>query len=206
MAIRLKILTGAFLLLVLVAPSCTTDEGIETDTVEEVTSTDASVSSDVAPTSTVISSTTVPVEPVPTTTSPPGAPGAEEGSVRNMVLPTGDEIPIVTANHDAPAATALTSNPVCDALTPGRTGTTLEWQSAEGGGEQRIDLTVFFRGFEEGAFVATPTLESGQSAYRLLDTDPGAQYEWRILTRSEDGWVTSETTTFRGAVCVIDQP
>ena len=206
MATRTKILTGAIVLLVLAAPSCTSNDGAATDPVDEATSTDASDSSDV--TQTVISSTTTPppVEPVPTTTSPPGVPGAEEGSVRSMVLPTSDGIPILPANRDAPAATALTSNPECDALTPGRTATTLAWQPAEGGGEQRVDLTVFFRGFEEGAFVATPTLQSGQSAYRLFDPDPGAQYEWRVLTRYEGGWVTSETTTFRGAVCIVDQP
>jgi hypothetical protein len=203
---RLKILTAAFVLLVLVAPSCTTDDGIETDTVEEVTSTNTSASSDVAPT--VTTSTTAPpsVEPVPTTTSPPGAPGAEEGSLRAMVLPNSDETTIVPPSGDAPASTTLTSNPECDAITPGRTATTLAWQPAKGGGEQRVDLTVFFRGFETEAFVATPTLPPEQTAYRLLDPDPGAQYEWRVLTRYEDGWVTSETTTFRGAICVVDQP
>ena len=72
--------------------------------------------------------------------------------------------------------------------------------------EQRVDLTFFFQGFESGDFVATPTLPPGQTAYLLLDTEPGVQYQWRVLTRATNEWVSSAVATFRGAVCVVDEP
>ncbi len=98
----------------------------------------------------------------------------------------------------------LSSAPECDASTPGRTVTVLTWNPVVSAGEQRIDLTIFFNGFESGDFIGTPVLPSAQSTYRLLDLEPGLQYEWRVLTRVEGGWGSSSTATFRGMVCVVD--
>jgi len=125
--------------------------------------------------------------------------------VPSLVLPE-DGVTVVEATEGQEVATDLTSEPRCDATTPGRTASALSWRAPAEGAEQRVDLTFFFQGFETGDFVATPTLPPGQTAYLLLDTEPGLQYQWRVLTRTINEWVSSDAATFRGAVCVVDEP
>jgi hypothetical protein len=115
-----------------------------------------------------------------------------------------DGVSILEPVGGRPLASGLTADPECDVTEPGRTAAVLEWVPAPAGGEQRVEVTAFFRGFETGDFVATPTLPEGRSHYRLLDPEPGARYEWRVLTHGEDGWTPSEPAAFHGAPCIID--
>lgn len=152
----------------------------------------------------VTPTTSSPPEPSSSTSAPEPA-GTETGSVPSLLVPD-DGVPVVEAVDGQEVAANLTSEPQCDATTPGRTASALSWRAPAGSAEQRVDLTFFFQGFQSGDFVATPTLPPGQTAYLLLDTEPGVQYQWRVLTRTTDEWVPSDVATFRGAICVVDEP
>ena len=196
------LLVGLLLLVVACAGKGGSPTASTTVPTSGVTTSDVTIpgSTDTTPTSTTGTSS-----PTTSTIADPGPAGTEVGSLRSMTAPS-DDLPVVSSTGDGGSANILTSSPECDVATPGRTATDLAWATPQDGGEQRIDLTAFFRGFESGDFVATPTLPPGQTSYRLLDTEPGAQYEWRVLTRSRDGWVASQSETFRGAACIVDAP
>ena len=208
------------LLLVFFVASCSSQTSSSptssTIIVTTTTTTTTTTTSTTATTAVTNPPTTDTTEPsvTPTTSSPP-EPGTstsvpkpadtETGSVPSLLAPE-DGVPVVDAADRQEVATDLTSEPRCDATTPGRTASALSWRAPAEGTEQRVDLTFFFQGFESGNFVATPTLPPGQMAYLLLDTEPGVQYQWRVLTRTTNEWISSEVATFRGAVCVVDEP
>lgn len=189
------------LLLALFATSCS--DGTSSSTTSTTTATTRpSTTHTTAPTETPTTSS--PPEPGSSTSVPEPA-GTETGSVPSLVAPD-DGVPVVEAVDGQEVATNLTSEPQCDATTPGRTASALSWRAPAEDAQQRVDLTFFFQGFQSGDFVATPTLAPGQTAYLLLDTEPGVQYQWRVLTRTRDEWVSSDVALFRGAVCVVDEP
>ena len=141
-----------------------------------------------------------------TSTAPPSSevapPGTDSGSIDAMTSPD-DTTSVSTPGPES--ATSLVATPGCSEEEPGRTLATLEWISAQEG-EQRVDFTFTFLGFESGDFVSTPDLPTKQNGYLLLDPEPGIQYGWRVVTKIEGQWIPSEISTFRVSPCILDSP
>ena len=154
---------------------------------------------------------TLPESTLTTPSSPPPDPsstmmiapaGIESGSIVAMSDPEDD---IRIAEPTPLGASMLTASPDCSETEPGRAFVDLSWDAAETG-EQRLDFTWFFQGFEAGDFVSTPMLPREQATYHLLDPEPGIQYRWRVLTSVDQVWVTSQVSTFQATTCVVDTP
>lgn len=116
-------------------------------------------------------------------------------------LPPPDPTPILSFDSRR-SATSLTSDPGCDSNVLQRGIAQLRWTpSLEGGSAQRVDVSTSATGISSGILASSSSLVAGAGGYEWLNTEPGAIHYWRVLTRFDDGWVTSEVATFTGLSC-----
>lgn len=120
--------------------------------------------------------------------------------------------PALSPTPDAPilepggpgAAANLQSVVDCDG--PGESVARLSWTLARNPGQaQRVDITIFKKGFETGQFESSELLPPDQSSLEWEELDPGLNHRWRVLTLQSGGWVPSEIAIFKGPVCVGDE-
>ncbi len=84
----------------------------------------------------------------------------------------------------------------------------LGWQTAgeQSAGEQRIDISKFPRGLATGRYDTTRRLPGTMTAAAVDSPEPGIAYYWRVLSKTDDGWVASGVERFEVPVCPWDQP
>ena len=103
------------------------------------------------------------------------------------------------------AATNLESRTGCSDDEPGKGFADLKWSPAtQPGREQKIQVTIFRRGFEAGDFQTSEALAPERTTYRWTRPQGQAIHYWQVLTRHSDGWIPSETAKFEGPACVAD--
>jgi len=154
-----------------------------------------------------------PTSPAPTTggsssssSAPPstsGTPGpSTDGAVSTSTAPE-DTSPIV--NGGPSAATSLNAASSCEG-TPPAPVVRFRWQPS-GAGEQRLDVTVLADGFETGDYETVARLAAGADGFDWGGAAGEAEHRWRVLTRSGDVWVASDTAVVAGPGCVgVDEP
>jgi len=125
-------------------------------------------------------------------------------------LPSGTA-PIPTRTPDLPvmpdgerAATGLTAEPGCS--TDGRSVATLRWTPAISRGvEQRVDVAHRLDGFEIGEYASSaPLLPDEAELVWDGGLEPGLLHAWRVLTRQDDTWASSDAATFSALLCGRD--
>lgn len=70
------------------------------------------------------------------------------------------------------------------------------------GRAQRVDYTEFFRGLSTRSFHRSRKLVPGKRRWRTGKIESGLDYDWRVMTRRADRWVSSAVRSFDGPVCV----
>ncbi|MEM8649907.1 MAG: hypothetical protein AAGF54_05195, partial [Pseudomonadota bacterium] len=70
--------------------------------------------------------------------------------------------------------------------------------------QQRIDITPFRNGFESNSFDTIGELESTRSEMVWDGGEPGINYYWRVLTRTPEGWVSSDISRYEAPTCPVD--
>lgn len=138
--------------------------------------------------------TVVQTEQAPPTTTP-------EDSAEPPVA-----VKIATLPPDGPqAATSLHAAPHCAGTAPPQPVATLRWNpAAERGTVQRVIVTIYPDGFEQGLFEASPPLASDRSSLTWRRVHGEAIHFWRVLTRHGDEWAASRTRQFQGVACPAD--
>ncbi len=103
------------------------------------------------------------------------------------------------------ATTDLRVETGCDEAEPRKVIVKLGWKVATSPGlEQRVLLTIYKNGLVTGKFESSDALSPEQSSHVLEGLAPGIINYWRVLTLQEDGWVPSETASFKATVCIAD--
>ncbi len=69
---------------------------------------------------------------------------------------------------------------------------------------QRIDITKFREGFTSGSFETTGAMDAAAQEVMVQSPEPGINYYWRVLSRTEDGWVSSPVGRFEVPICPLD--
>jgi len=101
------------------------------------------------------------------------------------------------------AATKLEAEVHCDEVDPRRGMVRLSWTpAATGGGEQRIDVTIYRRGLERGAFESSSLLSADKNSLVWDRIKGQAIHHWRVLTQHTEGWAPSDTGVFEGPPCI----
>lgn len=127
--------------------------------------------------------------------------------------PAGDQPKAVDAKTNAfilppggtGAATNLRVETYCDKVDPRKGIARLHWTVAEERGrEQRVEVTIYRRGFEKDLFESSKPLPADQASLTWDQVKGQAIHHWRVLTRQAKGWVPSETSKFEGPPCVAD--
>jgi hypothetical protein len=121
--------------------------------------------------------------------------------------PTPTGLPILSGGG-AYAARSLVAEVRCSETHIGKAIAKLTWRvSNSPGSQQRIDITMYWDGFEKGHFETIGPHPPDQSFVELERLEPGINYYWRVLTLTPKGWVPSETTRCGVPVCPGgDQP
>jgi hypothetical protein len=129
---------------------------------------------------------------------------AAEGARRG--LPPAPRLPrgvAVTAAGGPGAATELDSSITCSSTEKGLAVATLRWQAAvKRGSSQRVVVSIYFRGLEQGRLEASAPLSPKRHAFAWYRVHGRAVHYWRVLTRHSDGWHASKTVTFTGPTCL----
>jgi hypothetical protein len=129
---------------------------------------------------------------------------AAEGARRG--LPPAPRLPrgvAVTAAGGPGAATKLDSSIACSSTEKGLAVATLRWQAAvKRGSSQRVVVSIYFRGLEQGRLEASAPLSPKRHAFVWYRVHGRAVHYWRVLTRHSDGWHASRTVTFTGPTCL----
>lgn len=139
-------------------------------------------------------------EPTTSTTSPPDTVSEVPTS---QTLPDGRLLP---PDESGRAASDLKADGRCREDNPRRGVVDLRWAAATVAGvEQRVQLTIFPEGFETGRYFLSESLPPDATALVWDQPQGQAIHQWRVLTRSDDGWVPSETARFTGPMCISDE-
>jgi len=136
--------------------------------------------------------------------------GPDSGSSQSVVNP--DDSSVQSENQEvilpaggAGAATKLKAEVYCDDVDLRRGIARLTWTpAASPGGEQRVDVTIYRRGLERGAFESSGPLSADKNSLVWDRVKGQAIHHWRVLTQHADGWAPSETGVFEGPPCVLD--
>ena len=119
-------------------------------------------------------------------------------------VPTG--LPILSPGG-VYAATGLVAKVSRSQTQPAKAIAKLSWRvTNESGSQQRIDITMYWDGFETGKFESVGPLPPGQSSVDLTELEPGINYYWRVLTLTPKGWVPSEMARCAVSVYPVDRP
>lgn len=119
--------------------------------------------------------------------------------------------PVPPERRDEPIS--LTGGPVelsyeasCSPSVPGLGLVRLQWRPAsEAAGVQRVDVSPFPEGFASGRYSVSDLLEPSASEGLLERMEPGVNYFWRVLRRSDAGWLASQTGRFEAPTCPVDR-
>lgn len=109
------------------------------------------------------------------------------------------------------AATNLSAEIFCDPVASNRGLAEFRWTPADPPGqEQRVDVTIFKRGFETGNFEESKPLPPDDDVFVFESVQGQALHRWRVVTVGAAAEVTSESARFEGPLCVddevVDQP
>ena len=117
------------------------------------------------------------------------------------LAPAPTVLPILSPGG-AYAATDLVAKVQCSETHMGKAIAKLNWTVATApGSQQRIDITMYWDGFERGNFETSGPHPPGQSFVELERLEPGINYYWRVLTLTPKGWVPSATARCKVPVC-----
>ncbi len=108
-------------------------------------------------------------------------------------------------------ATNLSAEIFCDPAISNRGLAEFRWTPADPPGqEQRIEITIFKRGFETGAFEESKPVSPDDDVFVFESVQGQAVHRWRVVTVGAAGETVSETARFEGPLCVddevVDQP
>jgi hypothetical protein len=121
------------------------------------------------------------------------------------VAPPAKPLTVIKA-EESRAATGLKASAECSAIQPGVALAALGWHPARHRGtEQRIAMTIFPAGFENGEYRLGDPLGGSVSSLEWRAIEGQAIHYWRVLTLQRAGWVASSTATFTGPMCVADE-
>lgn len=119
---------------------------------------------------------------------------------------TESEVPIL-APGGAHAAIGLKARAWCSPTQLGKTVANLSWIVAPvPGNQQRLDLTMYWDGFQKGNFSTIGPITYSQSSVKSDELEVGIDYYWRVLTLTSEGWVPSETARAAVPACPVDRP
>ena len=109
------------------------------------------------------------------------------------------------------AATNLSAEIFCDPVVSNSGLAEFRWTPADPPGqEQRVEVTIFKRGFETGNFEESKPLPPDDDVFVFESVQGQAVHRWRVVTVGAAAEVTSETSRFEGPLCVddevVDQP
>ena len=120
--------------------------------------------------------------------------------------PTPAGLPILSPGG-AYAASSLVAKVRRSETHIGKAIAKLTWRAANAlGSQQRIDITMYWDGFEKGNFQTIGPNPPDQSFVELDRLEPGINYYWRVLTLTPEGWVPSETARCAVPAYPIDRP
>lgn len=103
------------------------------------------------------------------------------------------------------AATDLRAAPRCEETGSRGAVADLSWTIASTpGDEQRVAVTKFREGFDNGSFDVSATLPPDAASFTWRPVNPGGVQYWRVLTRHGSSWAPSDTAMFTGPTCVAD--
>jgi len=87
-------------------------------------------------------------------------------------------------------------------MQPGKVIAKLSWTLANTpGSQQRVDLSMYWNGFETGNFETIGPLPPDQSVVESDELKSGIYYYWRVVTLTPEGWVPSETANCAVRFC-----
>ena len=135
---------------------------------------------------------------------PTVSPNLIESQVRLPVVLNSSETDVPPIPSGGPgAATELSAEAQCEQ--PGKPIARLTWTPAGSpGSEQVVQMTVF--SFEPEEYRSSKQLSPEQSSLEWETLSGQASHHWRVLTRQEEGWVSSEISSFEGPTCVGPTP
>lgn len=103
-------------------------------------------------------------------------------------------------------ATDLSTQIFCDPAASGRGLAEFRWTPADPPGqEQRIEVTIFKRGFETGDFEESKPLSPDDDVFVFESVQGQAVHRWRVVTVGAAAETASEVARFEGPLCVDDE-
>jgi hypothetical protein len=116
-----------------------------------------------------------------------------------------EEEPILPFEKER-AALNLEAECICSRSEPGLPVATLSWAPArEPGEQQRVDITGFRDGFENRDYDVIARLSGKESTTEWSEGKSGVNYYWRVLTATDEGWITSATARVEISICPVDR-
>jgi hypothetical protein len=104
------------------------------------------------------------------------------------------------------AAVDLSADTSCSTTVVRTSIIELRWNASAGpSGVQRIDISKFWDGFQNGRYESSRILPAQQSSASWEGAEPGIHYYWRVLTQAGSIWIPSITERFEAPVCPWDQ-
>jgi hypothetical protein len=112
------------------------------------------------------------------------------------------------ASHDRPSAdrlTTLAADARCSATSKRSSVITLSWTTTHVGLKAfRVDLTEYHDGFTNGRFRTSGELPPGTTSLEFTEGDAGVFYYWRLLARTDAGWISAANGRFDAPICASD--
>jgi hypothetical protein len=112
------------------------------------------------------------------------------------------------ASYDRAATdpfTRLTVNARCSEERRRASDVTLGWSTTRAGIRAlRVDISKFRDGFATGKLVSSVELAPGERTFEFLGGKAGTYYYWRLLTKTEEGWVYAANGRFDAPICPSD--
>lgn len=128
---------------------------------------------------------------------------AAEGTRRG--LPPAPSLPVgvpVTSEGGPEGGTDLEAGVACSLTEKGLAVATLRWRTAgQPGSAQRVVVSIYFRGLEQGRLEASGPLRPDRVSFEWFRVHGRAVHYWRVLTRHGNTWAASPTSTFTGPTC-----
>lgn len=104
-----------------------------------------------------------------------------------------------------PSANDLEVRANCDRVNAGLPLAVFSWTAADGyKSRQRVEITPYRTGFAAKSYEAIGELEDNQKTLEWGGGEAGINYYWRVLTRTPDGWVASDTARYEVPTCPVD--
>jgi hypothetical protein len=109
------------------------------------------------------------------------------------------------ARAAADLSTQLSVTAHCSKERPRAADINLGWSTTRAGiTALRVDITAVRDGFAMGKFVTSGELAPGARTFEFPDGRPGVYYYWRLLTKTEEGWVYAANGRFDAPICPWD--